>query len=83
MILTVHNLAKEYAVLPSEALVRSNTFDLYVLDVATRWQIYQQKQAEKGNKMPNMPHNLTQEEMQAMLNRVKSRSDHADIQKRV
>lgn len=73
MILTVHNLAKEYAVLPSEALSRSNTFDLFVLDVATRWQIHQHKEfeAQKGNSLAPRPPKLTQAEMLDMIARAR------------
>lgn len=85
MILTVHNLAKEYKVLPSEALAQGNTFDLYVLDIATKWQIHQQKIAEQESKNPGKPitPNLTVEQMKAMMDRVKQRSANANIQKTV
>ena len=81
MILTIHNLAKEYAVLPSDALLRSNTFDLYVLDIATKWQIYQHNKAEKQIKNPNeLPRpNLTVQQMQDMIAKVKQRSNNANI----
>ena len=46
MIITLNNLAKEYGLLPSEALSRATTFDLYVLDVSTRWLSYRQDVAE-------------------------------------
>ena len=46
MILTLNNLAKEYGLLPSEALSRATTFDLYVLDVSTRWVSYRQDIAD-------------------------------------
>lgn len=38
MILTLDNLAHRYMCLPSEALSRATTFDLYVLDVSTKWE---------------------------------------------
>jgi Tfp pilus assembly protein PilO len=60
--------------LPSEAIARGNTFDMYVLDVATRWIKYQQEQADgkesitkKSSRMP------TQSEMQAMVAAVKNK----------
>jgi hypothetical protein len=37
--------------LPSEALSRATTFDLYVLDVSTRWATYKHNVAE-GNITP-------------------------------
>jgi hypothetical protein len=46
LIITLNNLAKEYGLLPSEALGRATTFDLYVLDVSTRWLRYKQDVAE-------------------------------------
>jgi hypothetical protein len=46
LIITLNNLAKEYGLLPSEALSRATTFDLYVLDVSTRWVSYRQDIAE-------------------------------------
>jgi hypothetical protein len=66
MILTLHNLAKEYKLLPSDALSRATTFDLYVLDVATRYQQYQQDLAQ-GKTAPKNNYGLTQEQMKAML----------------
>jgi hypothetical protein len=85
MILTIHNLAKAYKVLPCEALARSNTFDLYVLDVATKWQLHQQKMADQENKYPGktVSHNLSVDDMKAMIERVRTRSDNANIQKAV
>jgi hypothetical protein len=46
LVLTLNNLAKEYGLLPSEALGRATTFDLYVLDVSTRWLSHRQDVAE-------------------------------------
>lgn len=46
MILTLNNLAKEYGLLPSEALGRATTFDLYVLDTSARWFKYKQDLAD-------------------------------------
>ena len=54
MILTLNNLAKEYGLLPSEALGRATTFDLYVLDVSTRWLSHRQDIAE-GKVKPKEP----------------------------
>jgi hypothetical protein len=69
LLLTLHNLATTYNLLPSEALVRSSTFDLMVLDVATKWSKYQQTIAD-GKTMPSKK--LTQEEMKSMINRAKN-----------
>ncbi len=73
MTLTIHNLAKEYGMLPSQALANATTFDLYVLDVSCRWQKHQQDQAERkhGNKTAPATPKLTVEQMKAMIDRVK------------
>jgi len=68
MILTLDNLAARYHCLPSEALARSSTFDLYVLDVGARWSNYQH---EKANGKTPAKKDLTQAEMLAMVQRVK------------
>jgi len=54
LIITLNNLAKEYGLLPSEALSRATTFDLYVLDVSTRWLSHRQDVAE-GKVKPKEP----------------------------
>ena len=46
MVITLDNLAHRYSCLPSEVLRRGSTFDLYVLDVSTRWLSYRQDIAE-------------------------------------
>jgi len=73
MILSLDNLAHRYHCLPSEALSRATTFDLYVLDVSTRWQIHQQEQDRNRHltapaKRSQMP---TQRQMLEMLKRAK------------
>lgn len=55
MILTVHNLAENYKCLPSEVLHRATTFDLYVLDVHTKWVKYQHQRAANEQANPNAP----------------------------
>ena len=74
MALSINNLAKNYGLLPSEVLLRADTFDLHVLDLATRWEIRQNQKArgEKPQDNRKMP---TQEEMMAMIKRVKERKD--------
>jgi hypothetical protein len=80
MILTVHNLAENYKCLPSEVLARATTFDLYVLDVHTKWVKYQHEQEKirQGNssgtdtaqtfKQPK----LSQKQLIAMMERSRS-----------
>jgi hypothetical protein len=74
MTLTVHNLAKEYGMLPSQALANATTFDLHVLDMSSRWIKYQQEQQEAkqhNNLAPKRP-NLTVEQMKDMIARVRN-----------
>jgi hypothetical protein len=80
MLLTVHNLAKTYGLMPSEVLERGTTFDLYVLDVHTKWVKYQHEQekirqgASSGAdtaqtfKQPK----LSQKQLRAMMERSRS-----------
>lgn len=68
MILTLDNLAYRYNCLPSEALERATTLDLYVLDVSTKWAKYRQDIAEGRT----VDHGLKQDELKAMLANVRS-----------
>lgn len=67
MILTLHNLAKTYKMLPSEILERGTTFDLYVLDTFSRYVKYQEARAQ-GRSMPSSGKpKLSIEQMKAMM----------------
>ena len=68
MILTIHNLADAYKILPSEVLSKGNTFDLYVLDVYTKYLNYKDAQAQ--GKAPPSQKNYSVEELLAMKQRV-------------
>lgn len=71
MIITLHTLAKTYKMLPSEALGRATTFDLFVLDAYHRYVKYQEaKEAGKG--IPPPAPRLTQEKMMAMIQQAKN-----------
>jgi hypothetical protein len=75
MILSIHNLAENYKCLPTEVLERATTFDLYVLDVHTRWVKYQHEQEKaryegRGN-LPKVP-KLSQQQMLDMIKRTRS-----------
>ena len=70
MILTVHNLAETYKLLPSEILYRGSTFDLYVLDVYSRYIKYQE--AKTNGKAVPVEKKYTVEELMAMRDRVKN-----------
>ena len=70
MILTLDNLAERYKMLPSEALDRATTFDLYVLDVSSRWVKYQHELADNKSKGLGPPApRLSQEQLRAMMQR--------------
>jgi hypothetical protein len=71
MVLTLDNLAHRYNVLPSEALERATTFDLYVLDVSAKWSKYQSDLAD--GKVTKPTQQLSQEQMVEMIKRVKER----------
>ena len=77
MILTLDRLAEKYHCLPSEALARATTFDLHVMETTCRHQRYQQTRAElehnlrSGRTQPVAP--PSEEQMQAMINRVRGR----------
>lgn len=70
MILTIHNLADTYKVLPSEILDKGSTFDLYVLDVYSKYINYQEAKAN-GKPVP-LQRTYTVEELMAMRDRVKN-----------
>lgn len=70
MILSLDNLAHRYGILPSEAMQRGSTFDLYVLDVSSRYVKYQQDLA-KGR--VQAPQTLSQDQMAEMLLKAKER----------
>lgn len=72
LVLTLHNLAERYKCLPSEALIRGTTLDLYVLDVSTRWSKRQQEQQQaSASGSASINPSLSVEQMQSMINRVK------------
>lgn len=73
MILTLHNLAQTYHVLPSEALERASSFDLFVLDTHLRYCKYQQD-VQDGKVSKQVRHDYSQDELKAMLDRTRSGS---------
>jgi len=64
-------LATRYHVLPSQAMKNATTFDLYVLDISSRYQHYRQQVAE--GKYVKPVKQLSEQEMLAMLAKVKER----------
>lgn len=69
MVLTLHNLARAYKMLPSDVLCQATTFDLYVLDVATKWQNHQQAVAA-GKEVDKRTH-PSESEMLEMIKRAR------------
>lgn len=74
MVLTLDNLAHRYNCLPSEALARATTLDLYVLDVSAKWSKHQNEKAEGKNSASLTP-NLSIDQMQSMIAKVKERNN--------
>lgn len=72
MLLTVHNLAEKYGLLPSEIMDRATTFDLHCLDLNARYTRYQQEQEERRQGKKSTPQ-LTEQEMKSMIERVKNK----------
>jgi len=68
-ILMIDSLGKRYGLLPSEALNRSNTFDLYIMDAALTFENYQHKKAMNGGKDP-IP-DYSSDELLAIMKKVK------------
>jgi hypothetical protein len=66
--ISIDNLASRYHLLPSEAMIRATTFDLYILDVGARWNRRQHDRAT--GREPDVP-DLSEQDMFAALNLVK------------
>jgi len=71
MALSLDNLAHRYNCLPSEALARATTFDLYVLDISAKYSKYQQDKAA-GN-TASSARKPSKEEMIDMIKRVRGK----------
>lgn len=69
LILVIDSLGKRYGMLPTEALMRANTFDLYVMDAVLAFENYQHKKA-MNNGREVLPE-YTEDELLAMLNKNK------------
>jgi hypothetical protein len=68
-ILMIDSLGKRYGMLPSEVLNRSNTFDLYIMDVALSFENFHHKKAMNNGNDP-LP-DYTTDELLNMLNKNK------------
>ena len=69
-ILMIDSLGKRYGMLPSEVLNRSNTFDLYIMDVALSFENFHHKKAMNNGNDP-LPDYTTDE----LLARVKKNKE--------
>ena len=76
MLLTLHNLAKTYKMLPSEALGRATTFDLYILDTFHRYSKYQERQEmiKQGKLKPEVirPRGFSPQQLKEMAEAAKT-----------
>lgn len=69
LILTIDGLGKRYGMLPSEVLNRSNTFDLYIMDMAMTFENYHHKKAMNNGMDPTPEY--TTDELLSMFNKNK------------
>ena len=68
-ILQIDGLGKRYGLLPSEVLLRGNTFDLYIMDASLTFENYHHKKQMNGGKDP-IP-DYTENELLTMFNKGK------------
>jgi hypothetical protein len=69
LILTIDSLGKRYGMLPSEVLLRSNTFDLYIMDASLTFENYHHKKAMNNGVAPAPDYST--DELVAMFNQNK------------
>jgi hypothetical protein len=69
LILLIDSLGKRYGMLPTEALMRANTFDLYIMDAVLTFENYQHKKAM--NKGRDLVSEYSQDDLLNMLNKAK------------
>lgn len=74
MILTLDNLAHRYSQLPSDVLCNASTFDMFVMDVSAKYNKFQiEEENRRSQGLVGQPKRMpTQEEMLAMMERVKN-----------
>lgn len=73
IILALHNLAEAYKVLPTEALERASTFDLYVLDTHLKYNRYLQEKSEDNGGAPKLKKQYSQEELLDIIKRTREK----------
>jgi len=64
-IMQIDTLGKRYGLLPSEVLMKADTFDLYIMDAALTFENYHNKKANSKNGRAPVP-DLTLEELYAI-----------------
>lgn len=69
LILMIDSLGKRYGMLPSEALEKSSTFDLYIMDAALSFENYHHKKSMNNGADP-IP-DYTEAELMTMFNKTK------------
>jgi hypothetical protein len=69
LILMIDSLGKRYGMLPSEVLLRSNTFDLYIMDASLTFENYHHKKAMNNGVAPAPDYST--DELVAMFNQNK------------
>lgn len=69
-LLQLDSLGKRYGLLPSEVLYRGDTFDLYVMDAAINYEIFEHEKAKNKGQIPASAY--TQEQLLEMFNKGKN-----------
>jgi hypothetical protein len=72
LIMLLDTMGKRYKMLPSQALSQANTLDLYIMEQALA---YHNMEKDANGRAIKPPPKLTQDQMIAMLNRVKEESN--------
>ena len=73
-------VSKRYGKLPSEVMRKGNTFDFYIADLAASYQSWYHEQARKDSGGSPRAPKLSQEEMQAMIDRVRGKKDDNQVE---
>lgn len=73
--LTLDFVSKRYGLLPSEFLARGSTLDIECAEIAVSHEVYLTEKANRKNAAGGPPPApaLTQEQMQAMIDRVRNK----------
>jgi hypothetical protein len=64
----IDTMAERYGLLPSEVMLRANTFDVFVVDTAIGYRNYLQEKANGNNTKPYNPEDYTQDDLMNILN---------------